>query len=149
MAFRRKKSEDPWNMDPNRKREPALFYEREADPEAEPAENAVADAPEAEQPEAAPVCPWCGETMTRAYIVGGRDKPRLTDRKPTAFLGTLGYETLDFSDDGFWITHKSCWQCKPCRKVVAEIPELGPEPENSVCWDGNPVAPLSPEEIEP
>ena len=165
MAFWKKKSEDPWDMDPNRKREPVLYYEREIEPQPEPIpqpvprirkqegeglampESAAEPDVQEEEPEAAPDCPWCGEKMVRAYIVGGRDRPRLTDRKPTAFLGILGYETIDFTDEGFWITHKSCWQCKPCRKVVADLPE--PVPEDSFArWDGNPVAPLSPEEIE-
>ena len=158
MAFWKKKSEDPWDMAPNRKREPVMYYEQEIEPPpaAEPQgkEDGGLAMPEMtaepdgqEEPEEAPVCPWCGEKMVRAYIVGGRDRPRLTDRKPTAFLGILGYETLDFSDDGFLTTHKSCWQCKPCRKVVADIPE--PLPEDSfACWDGNPVAPLNSGEIE-
>ena len=35
MAFWKKRSEDPWDMDPNRKREPVSFFEQEqADEEA-------------------------------------------------------------------------------------------------------------------
>lgn len=161
MAFWKKKSEDPWDIDPNRKREPVMFYERDPEPQPEPEpitkkdeglampETTVEQGTSAgqEEPEEAPVCPWCGEKMMRAYIIGGRDRPRLSDEKPSAFLGVLGQETLDFSDDGFWVTHKSCWQCKPCRKVVADIPD--PIPEDSFSrWDGNPVAPPSAEEIE-
>ena len=160
MAFWKKKSEDPWDLDPNRKREPVLFYERDPEPQPEPAplakETGLAD-PERtaeqkgpagqEEPEEAPICPWCGEKMVRAYIIGGRDRPRLSDEKPSAFLGVLGQETVAFSDEGFWTTHKSCWQCKPCRKLVADLPD--PIPEDSFsCWDGNPVAPPSPEEME-
>ena len=37
MAFWKKKSEDPWDIDPNRKREPALFYERDLEPQPAPA----------------------------------------------------------------------------------------------------------------
>ena len=164
MAFWKKKSEDPWDMDPNRKRKPVMYYEREIEPQPEPIPRPApqkrskedeglampaqtVESAEQEPQEDAPDCPWCGGKMVRAYIVGGRDRPRLTDRKPTAFLGILGYETLDFSDDGFLTTHKSCWQCKPCRKVVADIPE--PLPKDSfACWDGNPVAPPSSGEIE-
>ena len=36
MAFWKKKSEDPWDMDPNRKREPVMYYEREIEPQPEP-----------------------------------------------------------------------------------------------------------------
>ena len=163
MAFWKKKSEDPWDMDPNQKRKPVMYYKREIEPQPEPIPQpvprprqqdeglampeATAEPEVQEEPEDAPDCPWCGEKMVRAYIVGGRDGLRLTDRKPTAFLGILGYETIDFSDEGFWTTHKNCWQCKPCRKVVADLPE--PIPEDSFArWDGNPVAPPGPEEIE-
>ena len=159
MAFWKKKSEDPWDIDPNRKRETTLFYER--DPEPQPAfaperkeesglatPQTVNESDAVEEPEIGPECPWCGEKMVRAYIIGGRDRPRLSDEKPSAFLGVLGQETMAFSDEGFWTTHKSCWQCKPCRKLVADLPE--PVPEDSFArWDGNPVAPPSPEEIEP
>lgn len=154
MAFWRKKSEDPWDIDPSRKREATMFYEREPEPQPTPMPEEGLAMPEfaveketQENVEEAPICPWCGQEMMRAYIIGGRDRPRLSDEKPTALLGTFGYETLDFSDDGFFVTHKSCWQCKPCRKVVADIPE--PVPEDSfVRWDGNPVAPPSADEIE-
>lgn len=154
MAFWRKKSEDPWDIDPSRKRESTMCYERDPEPQPTPMPEEGLAMPELEveketqeNVEEAPICPWCGQEMMRAYIIGGRDRPRLSDEKPTALLGTFGYETLDFSDDGFFVTHKSCWQCKPCRKVVADIPE--PVPEDSfVRWDGNPVAPPSADEIE-
>ena len=154
MAFWRKKGEDPWDIDPSRKRETTMFYERDPEPQPTPMPEEGLAMPELaveketqENVEEAPICPWCGQEMMRAYIIGGRDRPRLSDEKPTALLGTFGYETLDFSDDGFFVTHKSCWQCKPCRKVVADIPE--PIPEDSFSrWDGNPVAPPSTEEIE-
>lgn len=154
MAFWRKKSEDPWDIDPSRKRETTMFYERDPEPQPTSMPEEGLAMPELaveketqENVEEAPICPWCGQEMMRAYIIGGRDRPRLSDEKPTALLGTFGYETLDFSDDGFFVTHKSCWQCKPCRKVVADIPE--PVPEDSFSrWDGNPVAPPSTEEIE-
>ena len=154
MAFWRKKGEDPWDIDPSRKRETTMFYERDPEPQPTPMPEEGLAMPELEveketqeNVEEAPICPWCGQEMMRAYIIGGRDRPRLSDEKPTALLGTFGYETLDFSDDGFFVTHKSCWQCKPCRKVVADIPE--PVPEDSfVRWDGNPVAPPSADEIE-
>lgn len=158
MAFWKKKSEDPWDVDPNRKRKPVMFYERDPEPQPEPGPvtkedeglampQAVAGESAQEEPEEAPTCPWCGKEMIRAFIVGGRDSMRLSDEKPSAFLGLIGKDCLYFTDDGFWTNYKSCWQCKPCRKVVADIPEQVPEDSFSG-WDGNPVAPPSTEEIE-
>ena len=161
MAFWKKKSEDPWDIDPNRKREPALFYEKDPEPQPVPASapeqkeepglatpQAVREPDTVEEPEIGPECPWCGENMVRAYLLGARGSVYLTDQKPTAFLGTLGYNLQDLSDEGFFTTHTSCWQCKVCRKVVIDVPE--PIPEDSFArWDGNPVAPPSPEEMEP
>lgn len=150
MAFWNKKSEDPWDIDPNRKREPVSFYERDLESQPEPERDTavgLAEPMEEEPIEEAPDCPWCQQKMIRAYLVGGRDRLRLSDQKPTAFFGTLGHNVIDFNDDGFWTAYKSCWQCKACRKVVAEI--LDPVPEDSFArWDGNPVAPYSPEKEE-
>ena len=163
MAFWKKRSEDPWDMDPNRKREPVMFYER--DPEPQPVqtitgnrdeglavpEQALEQTTEQEQPpEDAPDCPWCGQSMFRAYLLGGRDMLCFTDQRPHGFWGSLGHEKTYLGDDtGFsGGNYQSCWQCKPCRKLVIDVPE--PLPEDSFArWDGNPVAPPDPEEVEP
>lgn len=140
MAFW-KKSEDPWDIDPEKKEKaPIAVVEMETECEQEtdgflagifkkkPAEEAV---------EESLICPWCGQKMTKGYLLGGRDRLRLSDQKPTAFLGSLGHDTIDFSDEGFLVTHKSCWQCKTCRKLVADIPE--PETGPNYVWEGGKV----------
>ena len=165
MAFWKKKSEDPWDMDPNKKQNRAVYHEREIELPSEPVPQPVprprkqedeglampesaAELEVQEEPEIGPECPWCGKNMVRAYLLGARGSVYLTDQKPTAFLGALGYNLQDLSDEGFFTTHTSCWQCKECRKVVVDVPE--PVPEDSFArWDGNPVAPPNPEEIEP
>lgn len=168
MAFWKKKGEDPWDIDPNRKREPVIFYERapEPRPDSVPAreEEGLAMPEESVVPEKlaeAPACPWCGQDMTRAYLLGGRDRLRLSDQKPTPFWGSLGHSVQDISDDGLFTTHKSCWMCTPCRKLVADIPEaqtgpnyawengkVKPSEEGGACWDGSPVGKISKEEVE-
>ena len=140
MAFW-KKSEDPWDIDPEKKKKaPIAVVEMGTECEQEtdgflagifkkkPAEEAV---------EESLICPWCGQKMTKGYLLGGRDRLRLSDQKPTAFLGSLGHDTIDFSDEGFLVTHKSCWQCKTCRKLVADIPE--PETGPNYVWEGGKV----------
>lgn len=159
-----KKSEDPWDIDPEkRKREPVSVFEAEPEAQQEPegffTEIAEMFKKKEEPAEEPPVCPWCGKLMERAYIVGGRDRLRLSDQKPTAFLGSLGHDIIEFNDEGFLATHKSCWQCRDCRKVVADIlePAAGPnyvweegkvKLPDGAAWDGNPVPPPAPEEIE-
>jgi len=150
MAFW-KKSEDPWDIDPTkRKKESVSVFEQEPERECEQKPEGLFGGmfkKKEEVVEEPPACPWCGRKMARGYLLGGRDKLRLSDRKPTAFLGSLGYDTLEINDEGFLVTYKSCWQCMACRKLVADIPE--PDPiQDGFAWDGNPVCPPTPKEIE-
>lgn len=152
MAFW-KKSEDPWDIDPGKKpRCQVTAFESEQDADSIAAASKERQPfwrrkTEEEQPEEAPICPWCHQKMTRGYLLGGRDGLRLSDQKPTALFGSLGHDTIEFSDEGFLVTHKSCWQCKDCRKLVADLPV--PVPYDSFArWDGNPAAPFDPEKQE-
>lgn len=153
MAFW-KKSEDPWDVDPAKKKQQfgsAFGAEEPKEGEKgflESIREEVADwqekkkaAAEAEANMPPPVCPWCGRSMTRVYLLGGRDRLRLSDQKPTAFLGSLGHNTIEFNEEGFMATYKACWQCKPCRKLVADVPEQqGGEVQERAFeqWDGTP-----------
>ena len=140
MAFW-KKSEDPWDIDPEKKKKaPIAVVEMETECVLE-TEGVLAGSfkknPAEEAGEESLICPCCGQKMTKGYLLGGRDRLRLSDQKPTAFLGSLGHDTVDFSDEGFLVTHKSCWQCKTCRKLVADIPE--PETGPNYVWVGEKV----------
>jgi len=71
------------------------------------------------------------------------------DQRPHGFWGSLGHEKTYLGDDTGFLggNYQSCWQCKPCRKLVIDIPE--PIPEDSFSrWDGNPVVPPGEEEVE-
>ena len=176
MAFWKKKSEDPWDMDPNKKRNRAVYHEREIELPSEPVPQPVsrtrkqedeglampesAAEPEVqEEPEIGPECPWCGQPMTRAYLLGGQNLLCFTEQRPRVFWGSLGHEKTYLGDDvGFWSgsgSYQSCWQCKPCYKLVIDIPKPdmvmdgNATLEGRTFWDGNPVAPPGPEEIEP
>ena len=124
MAFW-KKHEDPWEIDPEKRRREAVpVFEQEPETEEAPAEKKWPWQKKKEPEEVPPeTCPWCGRPMERAYLYSGRDKLRLCSEKPSAFWGAMGADTVELCDEGFWVTHKSCWQCKSCRKVVADFPE--------------------------
>lgn len=157
MAFW-KKSEDPWDIDPEKKKReaPVNLFEAESDPEDGGNEGTFWDElagvfkkkPAEEQPEQPPEkCPWCGQDMIKSYLVSGRDTMRLTEKKPSLLLGTLGYDSVDICDADSWGNSKTCWHCKPCRKLVVDVPEQV-EYDPLQAWDGNPVAPPTAEELE-
>ena len=172
MAFWRKKSEDPWDIDPDRKREPTSIYERDPKPWPEPTalknEEGLAmpaqtagKAAEQEPREDVPDCPWCGRKMVRAYLLGGREMLCFTDQEPHGFLGSLGYEKTYLDDESSFLggNYRSCWQCKPCYKLVIDVPRptvpfggatvQGALSEDTFThWDGNPVAPYTSEKQE-
>lgn len=151
-----KKSEDPWDIDPEkRRREPIRIFEEGA--EDDEAREGFFDElagifkkkpVQEENPLEPETCPWCGRPMERAYLYGGRDKPMLCDEKPSTFWGTAMVDTVELCDEGFWVTHKSCWQCKTCRKVVIDFPEpVQYEAEGNLPdWTAVPVKQFSGEE---
>jgi len=157
MAFW-KKSEDPWDIDPEkRRREPinAFALEPENDETGESFLNELAGmfkkkAAQEETPLEPEICPWCGKPMERAYLYSGRDKLQLCEEKPSAFWGSMMVDTLELCDEGFMVTHKSCWQCKACRKVVVDFPEpeAPVEEEGLPAWTAIPVREFHAEETE-
>ena len=93
MAFW-KKIEDPWDIDPEKRKKQttAAFWENDAPAETDPvgaASGRPEEAPRGQslgesikgffggKKEDAPItpekCPWCGKDMERGYIDGGRD----------------------------------------------------------------------------
>ena len=144
MAFW-KKSEDPWDIDPEKRRRerPAVTFETTEEPEEkEDGESILAEIAglfkkkDAEEPAQPPmICPWCGQEMVKNYLSGGRDHVVLVETKPGAFLGTTFMDTTLISDEGGWDSYKSCWRCIPCRKLVVDMPE---KKEETFTWDGNP-----------
>ena len=135
MAFW-KKSDDPWDLDPD-KRRPAV-REEEAEKEADAgsllqdlrAWNETRKEKKARhQTPPAPIpCPWCGKEMEVGYLCGGRDAVRLVRQRPG--LLQIAEDALYIRGDGaFWCDYKIAWTCSDCRKLVADLPE----PEET--WD--------------
>ena len=150
MAFW-KKSDDPWDRKPEKQKE-TVCYEQDTPKEAANSVGADTIRP-SESAEKAEVCPWCGKTMERAFLCGGRDGIRLSEKKPTPVLGTAFMEgIIDIADEGFLPYYKSCFICRACARLVAEIPgrrapnytwEKGKPstaPQNAQVWGANPKA---------
>lgn len=131
-----KKSEDPWDLDPEKRRPAAgeetaekdgdagsLLDDLRAWNEARKEEKARRETPPAPIP-----CPWCGKEMEVGYLVGGRDYVRLVRQRPGALR--IAEDALYIRGDGtFWCDYKIAWTCPDCRKLVADLPE----PEET--WD--------------
>ncbi len=144
MAFW-KKSEDPWDIDPSkRKREPAVYavpeegsgLEHEPENESFLAEVAGLFKKKPDPIEALPglICPWCGKEMTKGYLLGGRDAMCWSEEKPGAVFGSAFLDTVQIRDEGLLSNYKTCWHCIPCRRLVVDVPE---PPKDTFAWDGN------------
>lgn len=140
MAFW-KKSEDPWDIDPEKKRPETVSYfeaEETVGEEDAPKESFLSGLfKKKEEPveEETPVpCPYCGKAMTKGYLKGGRDNVHWTETKP-GFLSGLD-EALLISDEGGLLTaaYKTSYMCESCRKLIVDVPE--PQVTYSA-WDGN------------
>lgn len=132
MAFW-KKSEDPWDWDPSKKRpEP-----RPAEPQ-EPRENPLdslkqwneerkAKAKEREEAKWLPPekCPWCGKDMEQGYMMGGRGITWYAGVLTTkaAWIGDSSKEHFNLESEGAFIMYKTVWLCRDCKKMVFDMPD--------------------------
>ena len=147
MAFW-KKSEDPWDMDPSKKkREPTVYHtvpeevsglKDEPEDEGFLAEVAGLFKKKSDPLEELPPmnCPWCGKEMTKGYLMGGRDAMRWSVEKPGTIFGSAFLDTVQIRDEDIWNNYKTCWHCIPCRRLVVDVPEQ--KEEMPFGWDGNP-----------
>lgn len=133
-----KKSDDPWDIDPQkararREREekepvPTLLgaikeWNQERKEEREAREAALAAEPPAK-------CPWCGEDMERGYLTGGRSPVawtpgRLTTRSAWLVLSKeIRDRRLRVDHEGDFFPHKTAWYCPNCAKMVIDTAEM-------------------------
>ena len=146
MAFW-KKSEDPWDIDPEKRKKQttAAFWENDAPAETDPV-GAASGRPEEEprgqslgesikgffggKKEEAPIipekCPWCGKDMEWGRIDGGRDYSVMwRNWKPRGFLGLSQPDNareIDLLDEGDGLRcYKTIWYCQDCCKMTLEI----------------------------
>ena len=160
MAFW-KKSDDPWDIDPEKKKKQAATTWWENDTPAEPDPVGAASgrpeevAPKAqrlgdsikgffggEKEEEAPVpaekCPWCGKDMERCWINGGQGIVTWRNWKVRG-LGLrrpTGWKEISLLDEGDFVPRKIAWLCPDCGKMVMEVP-LPPGPNYT--WENGQV----------
>lgn len=132
MAFW-KKSEDPWDWDPSKKRpapqpaEPQEPRENPLDTLKQWNEDRKTKAKEKEEAKRLPPekCPWCGKDMEQGFILGGRDAVRWYPGvyKFELFRGLDG-DAIDLLSDGSGFTsYKIIWLCRDCKKAVFDMPD--------------------------
>ena len=146
MAFW-KKSDDPWDIDPEKRKKQttAAFWENDAPAETDPV-GAASGRPDEEprgqslgesikgffggKKEDAPItpekCPWCGKDMEWGRIDGGRDYSVMwRNWKPRGFLGLSQPDNareIDLLDEGDGLRcYKTIWYCRDCGKMTLEI----------------------------
>ena len=140
MAFW-KKSDDPWDIDPEKRKKQSetTWWEQEA-----PAREETDAAPEKQgerlgdalknlnkkKKEEAPIvpekCPWCGKEMTWGCIMGGRDTVQWQNWKPKGLFNLSlaeDQERYDLMDEGGLLDnlYKTAWWCRDCGKMVMDF----------------------------
>lgn len=126
-----KKSEDPWDIDPNKRRPPA-----ETEETGEPIPGLLEElrgwyerrkaARKAAEERPPMTCPWCGREMETGYLHGGRDGVYWQQERPAAIFSASDAVKLD-TDGTFWGHYKFVWYCEDCRRLVLDIPEQLPD----------------------
>lgn len=146
-----KKSEDPWDIDPDKRRKRREPIENPLDSlkdwnESRKAEAAARQAALEAQPKEK--CPWCGKEMERGYLQGGRDRVTWTPGFLTTKAAWLGpgkearERQLRVDDEGDFASYKTVWYCRDCEKMVIDAAGMQPLnapytwPESSAAPDG-------------
>ena len=140
MAFF-KKSNDPWDIDPEKRKKEREKEARKAERQQEKGEiaglvdeikewndnrKAKREAEENLPPEK---CPWCGQDMKKHYLLGGDGRLTLTEKRPHPVLGVaLDDGWAHLNDGGAVNRYKLAWHCADCGKLVMTVQkeEVGP-----------------------
>jgi len=141
-----KKSEDPWDIDPEKKRrktEPWVEVQERMGEEEAPKIGFLSELlKKKEDPaeeEVSVPCPYCGKTMKKVYLKGGRDRVYLSETKP-GFMSAFDEAWLISDEGGLWTAaYRTCCMCEDCSKLIVDIPE--PTGPNYVWKDGQSVLP--------
>lgn len=168
MAFW-KKSEDPWDIDPEKRKKqtPAPdLYDRDWGREEPEEQSGLLDAVREQwttrrQEKRAALClppepcPWCGKDMEQGFLTGAKGISwwRGVPDAKARWLGTGRANTMRVDVEGVLATYKTTWYCPACEKMMFDASDLQTRLEEYSAssqnggWDGNPVCPPSPEEI--
>ena len=117
MAFWKKKSEDPWDLDPNRPKKSVAVPA----PAEEPERTIPPWVHKPEKPEPIP-CPWCGEPMEWGNLYAARGSGsgvgflQWREGEHKGFLDSLRF-TGRMVNMGWY---EEAWYCESCRKLVLD-----------------------------
>ena len=117
MAFWKKKSEDPWDLDPNRPKKSVAVPA----PAEEPERTIPPWVHKPEKPEPI-LCPWCGEPMEWGNLyaarggTGGSAFLQWREGEHKGFLDSLRF-TGRMVNLGWY---EEAWYCEPCGKLVLD-----------------------------
>ena len=109
MAFWKKKGEDPWDIDPAKRKKEAAE---------------AINAPPAEM-----MCPWCGKEMERGVIHAPEGRI-YWQKKPPRVVSPVAY-----ADDALVVDHetsmgtlyyKTTYYCRDCQKMVTDVAGIQP-----------------------
>lgn len=125
-----KKSEDPWDYEPEKPSRlaepgqeekdcaPSLMDELRDWNEERKEKKALRETPPPPM-----ICPWCGQEMEVGTITGGRDSVQWWPGWPNRFFGASGPEIDILHEGSLFNRYKTAWLCRGCRRMVMEIPE--------------------------
>ena len=150
MAFW-KKSEDPWDIDPEKRRrqqEKAWKQAEERDLQGDEARQEEESFGELigslfrkkeQTPPQARSCPWCQKEMTLGYITAGNGVALWQDWKPTALnIPPKDSERFSIMDEEPLINrYCTAWYCRDCKKITLDVSDASAGP--NYVWENGKV----------
>ena len=127
MPFWRK-SEDPWDYEPEKPSRPAEPGQEEKDcapslmdelrdwNEERKEKKALRETPPPPM-----ICPWCGQEMEVGTITGGRDSVQWWPGWPNRFFGASGPEIDILHEGSLFNRYKTAWLCRSCRRISGKV----------------------------
>ena len=125
MAFWKKKSDDPWDCVPEKRRETEETLAQEVTAQELTAEELrIRSIIEGQQKEetAAEICPRCGKEMLMGYLYGGRDAVRWKEGERKSSFVSLFDEEVSRQ----MVIRESLpsWYCENCKKLTLDASGL-------------------------
>ena len=139
-----KKSEDPWDYEPERRDPVRREEEPPVSPDGETQDRSACRIPfqsrDAGSQSPPPMaCPWCGREMEMGYLSGSRGvfwiRGVPTARKFWLGAGRGNIIRVD-TEGGLMTPHRTAYLCRACRRMVLEFPEEALEADT---WETPPA----------
>ena len=133
-----KKSEDPWDVDPNRNRNtseaeetgPGLLDSLREDWDALQAQRQEKREKLRLPPEK---CPWCGKEMEQGFLMGGRGVfwYRGIPTGKALWFSPGNENIMRVDTKGFFSSYHVAWYCPDCKKMTIDAADLQTEAEKN------------------